>query len=204
MFSPPITSLSVGTVSAGSLLGTSGTAALLSSINESLGGSSFFGSVQDTYRDIRNSFVENIIRPIQQATLTMQNVVNILMNPDTIRPLTNGEDLKAIPPCMYEPIIMFPPVRTLLEQGRISGFGYDPEHLPKEDTFGRIIGNGCVFDVLSNVQEDGNVYLDYEWRSDDPVLSFEEMDSIQVTRDFISNLLATTNLDPTDYPEQRG
>lgn len=204
MFTPPITSLSVGAVSAGSLLGTTGTSALLSSINDSLGGSSFFGSVHDGFRDIRNSFVENIVRPIQQAAVAMQSVVNILMNPDTIRPLVNGEDLRAIPPCMYEPIIMFPPVRLLLNQGRISGFGYDPEKLPEEDTWGRLINNGCVHDVLANVDADGDVPVDYEWRSTDPNPSFEELDAVELTRSFIFKLLETTTLDPTDYPFDRG
>jgi hypothetical protein len=204
MFASPVSSISVGAVSAGSLLGTAGTSALLSSINESLGGSNFFGSVHDTYREIRNSFVENIIRPIQQATVAMTNVVNILLNPDVIRPIIEEEQLKAIPPCMHEPIIMFPPLRAMLEQGRITGFGYDPEHLPNEDVWGRIIGNGCVNDVMRSVDEHGEVPLDWHWESTDPNPSFEEMDAVAMTRDFIFHVLETTTLDPTDYPEQRG
>lgn len=204
MFTPPIQSLSVGTVSAGSLLGTSGTQALINSINDSLGSSSFFGSVHDAYRDIRNSFMENIVRPIQQATQVMQSAVNILLNPDIYRPLTNSEDLRAIPPCMFEPILMHPPVRSLLEQGRISGFGYDPRYLPQEDVYGRLINNGCVNGVLDHIEADGGVDLYYEWRSDDPQLGFDEIEALEQTRRFIDELLATTNLDPTDVTEERG
>lgn len=210
MFSSPFTSMSAGAVSAGALLGTAGTNALLASINDSLGGSSFFGTVQDTYRVIQNSFVENIVRPIQQATATMANVVNILMNPDSIRPIVEQDQLKAIPPCMQEPIIMFPPVRALLEQGRISGFGYNPEYLPKEDVWGRLIENGVCRDVVRSATTDDEgrnepvVFLDYHWESTDPAPSYEELDAVEMTRDFILNLLENTTIDPTDYPFDRG
>lgn len=204
MYNSPLTSVSLGAVSAGSLLGTAGTNALINSINESIGGSSFFGSIQDTYRDIRNSFIENIVRPIQQATTAMANVVNILMNPDVIRPIIEEDQLRAIPPCMQEPIIMFPPLRKLLEQGRITGFGYDPEHLPKEDTYGRLIDNGVCHDILRSVDAENEITLDYHWESTDPALSFEEMDAISDTRAFIMHLLEHTCYDPTDYPSDRG
>lgn len=204
MFTSPISSMSLGAVSAGALLGTAGTSALISSINESLGGSNFFGSERDLNRDISNSFIQGVIRPIQQGIAAMASVVNILMNPDTFRPIVEQEQLRAIPPCMQEPIIMMPAVRSLLEQGRISGFGYEPDHLPKEDVWGRLIENGVCRDVVRSADEHGDVYLDYHWESTDPVASFEEIDSVEMTRDFITKLLNTTMIDPTDYPSERG
>lgn len=200
----PITPINVGSISAGALLGTTGTAQLVQSINESLGGSSFFGSVNDTFRDIRNSFVENIVRPIQQAAEAVSGVVIALMNPDVIRPLVKAEHFKTIPPCMYEPIIMFAPVKTLLEQGRISGFGFDPEFLPEEDVWGRLIENGTVRDLARNVDADGYITFNYEFRSTDPHASFEELDAVEQTRAHIEYLLQNTMVDPTDYPEERG
>ena len=205
MFQTPIQSISVGAVSAGSLLGTSGTTALLNSINESLGGSSFFGTVRDTYRDIGNIFVENIVRPIQQATHTMSNMVNLLLNPDTFRIITDPDQLRAIPPCMQESIVTYAPIRKLLEQGRIGGFGYDPEYLPVEDVWGRLINNGTCPDVLQAYdKEEQCIHLNHRWTSLDPEHEISDIEAVEITRSFISRILKTTKLDPTDWPSERG
>ena len=126
--------------------------------------------------------------------------VNILMNPDIFRPLLTQEDFAAVPPCMYEAIVMHPPVKELLKQGRISGFGFDPDFLPEEDVFGRLINNGVCKDVLGSADENGKVTLTWEFHSTDPELSFGELDAIEATRDAIEKLLENTQYDPTDYP----
>lgn len=195
---------SVGSVSVGALLGTSGTSELIASINESLAGSNFFSEASSTFKEIRNSFIDTVIRPIQMGRAVMTQFANILMNPDVIRPLVDDIDFKAVPPCMYEPIVMYPPVRGLLEQGRISGFGFDPLNLPKEDVWGRLIDNGTCRDVLSQVDENKDVWLSWTFRSTDPDPSFEELDAVEATRNAIDRILERTSFDPTDYPELRG
>ena len=194
----------VGSISAGALLGTTGTSELIASINESLMGSNFVSNIKDTFHEIRNSFFENVIKPIQKGKNEVIQLANVLMNPDVIRPLIDIIDFKAIPPVMYEPIIMFPPVRTLLEQGRINGFGFDPDFLPQEDVWGRLINNGVCEDVLSNVDENGEVWLSWEFQSTDPDHTLEELDAIDLTRQAILRILETTDLDPTDISEERG
>jgi hypothetical protein len=197
-------SLSVGSISAGALLGTTGTAELVRSINDSLGGSSLIAAAQDQFRDIRNSFVENVLRPIQMSRAANLQRVNILMNPDVIRPLIDPIDFSAVPPCMWEAIVMHPPVRALLEQGRIAGFGFDPDNLPKEDTWGRLINNGVCENVLDAVDAEGKVWLSWEFHSTDPVVSFDELDAVELTRRSIDQMLSSTRFDPTDMPEERG
>jgi hypothetical protein len=199
-----ITPIRVSSISAGALLGTAGTAQLVQTINESLSGASFYDSARDTFRDIRNSILDTIIRPLQQAATTVSNVVIALMNPDVIRPLIEIAHFKTIPPCMYEPIVMYAPLRSLLEQGRISGFGFDPEYLPKEDVWGRLLANGVVAGVLDNVDANGDVWLNYEFHSTDPNPSFEELDAVEATRAHIDWILSNTMLDPTDVEEERG
>ncbi len=197
--------IQLGSISAGSLLGTAGSAAIISSINDTLGtGTSFFGSVFDKFQGMRNAFIENIIKPIQQATTTIGHVVNALMNPDIIRPLTSLEDLKAIPPIMQEAILFYKPVRSLLEQGRISGFGIDPSHMQEEDVWGRLINNGVVEDALEAADDDGKIYLNYHFESTDPRPTFAELDAVEETRNFIAEMLNTTPWDPTDVTEERG
>lgn len=191
-------------ISAGALLGTAGTAALIDSINNNLGSSNFFGTARDTFSDIRNSFVENFVRPAQQTIARLTNMVNVLMNPDVIRPITSEDQLAAIPPCMQEAIVMYPPVRHLLEEGRIYGFGYDPAWLPEEDTWGRLINNGVCADVGAAFEEHGKVVVVSEHWSSDPQCTDEELDAVERTRDFIHSILENTMYDPTDFPEHRG
>lgn len=193
-------------VSAGALLGTTGSQAIIDSINNSLGSTKFFGTVKDSYREIGNYFINNIVKPINYATMAIANSVNTLLHPDVIKPITQESDLLSIPPCMYEPIVMFQPVRTLLEEGRIFGFGYEPDNLPKEDVWGRLIQNGTCEDIKEALatSEDGCVELDYEWYSTDPEHTVDDIDAVEQTRNFILKMMQTTNYDPTDYPEVRG
>jgi hypothetical protein len=205
MYAAASSPFSMGTISAGALLGTAGTADLVRSINDSMGGSSMMANIHHTMRDISNSFVERVLRPIQRGREVVARQVNILMNPDVIRPLTHRTDFAAVPPCMYDAIVMFPPVRSLLEQGRISGFGYNPDHLPKEDTWGRLIDNGTIYDARNAPRDaEGRIYIDWEWRSTDPKVTDDELDAVERTRQAIAWMLSNTDLDPTDYPETRG
>lgn len=194
----------VGNISAGALLGTSGTSDIIASINESLSGSSFVSSIKDTAYELRNSFIDRVVRPIQTGVAKITQLANVLMNPDAIRPLTDIIDFQAIPPMMYESIIMFPPVRSLLEQGRISGFGFDPDYLPEEDVWGRLLRNGTCEDILTSADKDGAIWLTYEFDSTDPNYTFEELDAVGKTRQAILRILETTQLDPTDIQEERG
>jgi len=202
MFSaPPQT---IGSISAGALLGTTGSSDLVSSINASFSNSTFLSGLSESFHDIRNSFMQNVVRPIQIGRQAIASRVNRLLNPDMIRPLIKEEDFQSVPPSMYMPIVLYPPVRRLLEQGRISGFGFDPDHLPEEDVYGRLINNGTVYDVLGSADKDGNVWLTWEWCSLDPNLSFDELDAIEKTRETIARILSNTMFDPTDYPCERG
>ena len=195
---------SVGSISAGALLGTTGTSDLVSSINASLGSSRFLAGLPQTFHDIHNTIMVNMIQPIQMGVEALSKRVNALLNPDFIRPLITEEDFKSVPPSMYLPIVLYAPVRTLLEQGRVNGFGFDHKHLPEEDVYGRLIDNGTVDDVSAAADKDGHVWFTWEWLSTDPNLSFGELAAIEDTRTAISRMLATTLFDPTDYPEERG
>ena len=204
MYAAASSPFSVGSISAGALLGTTGSADLVRSINDSLGGSNLASALQESWREASAFFRNEVLAPIQAGSAMIAQRVNILMNPDVIRPLIDNIDFTAIPPCMYEPIILFPPVRALLEQGRISGFGFDPQHLPTEDVWGRLIDNGTCYDVLNNLDADGRMRLIWEFRSTDPKVSFAELDAIELTRKSIERLINTTRLDPTDILEERG
>jgi hypothetical protein len=202
MFAAMSSPFSMGSVSPGALLGTTGSTDLVRSINDSLGcGSPLMAAARDIWQESTAYFVENVLRPIQRGREEVMQRVNVLMNPDVIRPLITNIDFTAIPPCMYEPIIMYAPLRHLLEEGRINGFGFDPAFLPSEDVYGRLIDNGtCDHEP----DENGKKWMTWTWRSTDPKVSEAELDYIEMTRMSITRLLETTKFDPTDMPEHRG
>lgn len=190
--------------SPGALLGTRGSAQLLQTINDSLGNSNFFDSAQNVYRSVSNAFIENIVQPMREMGQALQHVSRTLFNPDEYRVLETQEDFLYAPPCMHLPIVMYAPMRKLLEQGRIDGYGYDPDNLPEEDVYGRLCNNGTVADVLEACGENDSCDLVYEWWDDDPDLSPDEIAAVARTREMIDHILAATKWDPTSPNDERG
>ncbi len=189
--------------SLGGLVGTSLSRDHLQQLNSELGNSNYFGSINDILKDSRDIFVKNIIAPIRNLGNTIKNAINGVISTNSYIPITSEDQLSDIPSCMHMPILQYAPIRKLFDQGRIFGFGY--EFIPTHDTYGRLINNGRVEDVASAMDKDGAVEFSWEWRSDDPDLTFEDMDSIEETRDYIDHILDNTNIDPTDYlGEPRG
>lgn len=163
---------------------------------------SFFGSDFD---HLRQDFFNKHIYPHQRLALDLSRTVNAIMNPDTIRLLTSIDDLKSTPLCMELPILMFEPVRSLFEAGRVEGFGYHPDSLPKEDVWGRLIDNFSCQNVAEASDADGYYDLTGTLKSDDPDLSDDELYAIAKTRDFILNkVLKDTKRDPTAIELPRG
>lgn len=184
-----------------SIIGSVGTDSLLKTINTELNNSNFFGSIDDIISKGRTMFIENHIRPIQTIGNTLKNVVDMMEYDDTYRDITCEEDLKSIPSCMHDSILRYKPVKKLFDQSRIFGFGWD--YVPEEDCYGRLINNGTVEDVREAMNGKGEYELTYHFESTDPDLSFEELESIRVTREYIQKVLDTTNFDPTDYPNNK-
>lgn len=185
-----------------SLVGTVGTTNLLSTINTELNNSDFFGSINDLMSRARESFVTNIIQPIRAVGNTVKNLVNIVDYDERYIPITNEELMQRVPACMFEPILFYKPIRKMFNEGRIFGFGY--EYVPTEDCYERLINNGNVEDVRAAMDKEQFVEFKYEFQSDDPDLTFDELESIRETREYIDWVLEHTDYDPTDYPNTRG
>lgn len=184
----------------GAFLGSSASSELLASINEQAG-STFFGT---TFQDTTAAFMRDIIAPMQAAVGQVRQVAEVLLNPDHIRPLIRPEDFWIVPPCMQLPILLYAPVRDLFDRGRVEGFGYNADYLPEEDLYAHILASGRVEDVGAAMDKDGMVRFHWEMRSDDPELSEDEIRSIRTTRENIDRMLASTDYDPTSYPNSRG
>ena len=191
-------------VDAGALLGTTGRQDLIDSINARCGGSSFFGSENDPYRDQYQTFMNAVINPMRQTRDKLLAVSNAIFRTDTYRAIRSLRDLEqGIPPCMQMGIVMYEPVRKMLEEERIDGFGIKPNQLPDEDVYGRLIKNG-TFELYHGCldKESQYTYTD-EVTSLDPEIPREDLDMLQETREYIDKFMADENtkyMDFTDYP----
>lgn len=203
-----ITMLSAGSAlpSLGSLLGTGGTQELVQHLNRSNPSSVFFGSSDDRFAHYRTQFMDTVLQPIYQASNVLQKTYNEVVNNDYIHPITSEEDLaKGIPSCMHEIVLTHEPIRHLHRQGRIDAWGYQAsEWKDKPDRWGRLIENGEVDIMNDEPNEDGEYVFCYTYRPGDPDHSVEDLYSAEATREFLEELIDTTEYDPTDYPSVRG
>ncbi len=163
----------------GAIIGSMGSDALLDSV--STGRGVLFGKATDHLNNAYKSFMENVVAPIRTTAMKVYNAVTSFLGSDTYVDIQDVDTLLTIPPAMRMAVMMDERFRTLLEDKRIHGYGYTPEMLPSEDFFGRMINNG----VVKNVQPDEDVIFKYHFKSTDPALKDQDLDSIENTRDWI-------------------
>ena len=183
----------------GNMVGTSLSGGHLSQLNAALGGSIYFDNADDVLFKSRQMFIKNRIEPFRNIGNVISSALAGIINTDGYHPITSKKMLDKIPPLMTLPIMQYAPVRKLFDQGRIYGFGL--EEVPAGDPYGRICSNGCVEDVAENMKHNnGWLELRYEYHASDPDITFEDMDAIVDTRQYIDHILNDTDIDPTDYP----
>lgn len=194
--------------SVGALLGSKGTQELITTINRSLGSNSFFGSENDRFGHLHKSFVSKYIEPIRAVNRQVSAIGTRLVSKDYFRSLTTPDDLESCPPCMMPALLTHEPVYNLLQQGRITGWGYTPESLTDaREQYTRLIEkNGVIwYGIDKPNEEDGEYWCRTEIiYGVDPVLTPEDRIAVEETRDYIDEILRTTELDPTMPSELRG
>lgn len=199
-------SLDTNLLTAGAMLGTEGKIELIQEINNACGGGSYFGGEDDPYRTSYGHFMTQIVAPVRQNIETIRSVNEEAHMPDVMRPITTVAELKkGIPPCMYKPILTHPAIRQQLEEEVIDGFGIKPTELPDEDVYGRLANNGVA--SLNDLDENGGVWFVWEYHSDDPEFTDDELEAIRKTREFIDEFMIdedTKFMDFTDYPSLHG
>lgn len=187
--------------SLGDLLGTGTSSDIFDRVDNS-GYSSFFGS---EFTHMGQRFYDRHVRPLEELSFEIGRTVNMLVNPDRYRTLASIEDFRSIPTCMELPIVMFAPLRQALVEGRIEGFGYNPDSLPEEDVFGRMISNFACDDVAAASDENGEYEISAIFDSEDPDLSDDDLYHIRLTREYIKeSIWKNTDRDPTAIDIPRG
>lgn len=184
------------------MLGTTSNSAVLEQLNMASGGGVIFGQpgdpIQERYASLRNMLTENL----QITNSIIDETRRMIVEPDRLVPITSEEAVTYIPNCMKVPFVMYAPIRTLLMDDRISGFGIDPRYLPDEDVHGRLANNGKA-DISAGDKE-----FVWTWRSDDPDLTDSDIEAIEATRKWVDRWLVQemqpggTYRDPTDPGNQ--
>lgn len=190
----------------GALLGSAGKSSVIQSINENCGGGSYFGGETDPFRDGYIAMRREVLAPIQEAVHQAKILRNTVEHPDEIRPISSVKDLEmGVPPKMYIPILTHPIIRTQLEEGIIDGFGISPDQLPEENVYLRLVNNGTI--VVNDHLDEEEPMLEYEFTTEDPELSSDELEAISETYEFIDDWFEdndTCVYDFTDYPSLHG
>lgn len=199
--------LDTNIISLSSLLGVRGYQEVLQSINQTSGGS-YYGSESDPYREGFQNFITNVVEPVRQAGMAIYNTARELIIRDEIRCINSVAELKkGIPPKMQLPIVYYEPIRTMLDDGDIDGFGIDPSKLAKDDPYKELCEAGTVSFTAEELPDDGSYVQEVVWDSTWPDLTPEEAMNLQMTREFIDTFLkdeVTKYLDPTNYPHLHG
>ena len=194
--------LNTNILSLGSLLGSSGQQDLINNINAQCGGGSFFGSMNDPFRTNFQSFMSTVVEPIRQVQQTLLATATQLLKPDTYRPITNERELEAgIPPCMHMGIIYYAPVRQMLEEERIDGFGIDPKTLEDEDPFASVLASGHVEIHSDFLGPKGEYEVSYLENTTDPILTTAEIEALRETRAYIDNFMNDDETSARDFTD---
>lgn len=184
--------------SLGAMLGNTHSTEVLDRLNMASGCGVIFGQPGDPLREQYKSLRALLTNNLQLADSVVERTRQIIYEPERMVAITSIEGLYDPPKCMHLPILMYEPVRTLLEEGRISGYDIDPKNLPEEDVYGRLINNGRV-DLLEKDAE-----FVWEWKTDDPVLTDADLEAIEATRGWLDSWLLNEmgpgglRRDPTD------
>lgn len=180
----------------GMLLSKLGTATIAKSL-ASMNGSVIFGSenrLWNTYENLRKT----VFKPMETAINAIVEVVDRFgskhVQSDYITISSVDQFNVELTRPMQEAILLHEPIRELLIDNRIYGYGISADELPVEDPWKRLINNGTA------TME--RPFLEWEFRSYDPFVTPEEILRVQDTRWFIDNHLdAEDGLDPTSYPD---
>ena len=177
----------------GSMLGTNHSPAVLERLQAQSGGQVIFGQEGDPIADRYRAMCDLIHKHFDIANQAMERVRETIVNPNVFRPIECEEDLYNVAPCMQEAIITYEPIRQLIEDGRIYGYGVKPENLPEEDVYGRLINNGKV--------KTDSKELEWMWKTDDPQLTETDLEAIEQTRGWIDAYLTMQMQPDGDYKD---
>ncbi len=161
-----------------------------------------FGTDKDPFRDANMTFLRTVTNPYLQTYNYLSTADAALQPAPMFFPI---ETLRQpIPACMWIPIITEPTLRAAFDSSKIYGFGLDSRELPSEDVVGRLINNGrLTSEEINAIPAHETAWFTWNWKSQDPNYSFDELDVLDQSRNFVrdvylASILKKNPIDPTD------
>lgn len=210
MFVEPVTAID-SAPSFGAMFGSTGRRDAVNRLNErwSRGGDTYFGSADDPYADLYETWQRDIRDIAERSTqIALDAIEEASPAGNMYRPVVSVEGLESVTLAMQAALLTHKPLRKLLDEDKIYGWGIDPSELPDEDPWERPLRNGTmVFEPGGPEADDPDRALHrdmiwYTWSSEDPPCSIDELNAISDSRMWIDEFLDETNhkIDPTHYP----
>lgn len=204
-------SLDSNNVSMGALLGVNGNTELLRKVNQSWGAGSFFSDGNDPYTRRFQLFMDQVVRPGYAVDNKVRGYAQQMEIPQPKFEYihTTEQIAQGIPPCMWDGIVHYEPIRQGIDRGEYDGFGVDPSTLQAEDPYKEVCESGFFEVSPDTVSDDNTVECTCTWYDDDEeeILSPDDATILQFTRlallDYINNP-ETSMLDPTNYGNLKG
>ena len=188
-------------LSAGILMGDQGSTRTIQAINSlyNTTGAAVYSEAGQAHYDMVQQSITNIVRKLVTANDMLRSITDY-------RAITEPDQLCYVPETMWLPILTMPEIRELHQAGKIYGFGVPVDAVPQEDVYGRLINNGRV-EIVGYKDNPDEIYQEWTMYTDDPELSWSDLDNIEASRNFIRGMLAEQGrsgdqLDPTDYPNK--
>jgi hypothetical protein len=172
---------------AGMLLGNMVPQHILDEFNSRYSGGVQFGGANDLFAQGYRVFNEAFVQ-VTNKTRELLNKARVLVNSlETFQYIRSVDDLVAVPPCMYEPILTYDPIREFHANDRIDGWGVDPESLPDNDPYEHVLNYGYMeTDPVTGTLPDKVEWL---WTTDDPDWNMQECDKLFESRRYIETFL---------------
>lgn len=194
--------LNTNLLSLSSLLGTDSSQRVLNEINARSGGNSFFNSVSDPFREGFNLFMQNVVTPLRELSQVAKSTATKLFSTDVARPIMSLEELKkGVAPCMQLPIVYYAPIRQMLEEERIFGYGINPRTLEDTDIYEPHIESGHVGLSAEDLPKSGEITIRFHYDSSDIDLSMEDRQALRETRRFIDEFMTDEDMKCLDFTD---
>ena len=166
-------------LSAGILMGDQGSMRTVQSINNlyNTTGAAVYSEAGQAHLEMVQQSINNIVRKLVTANDMLRSITDY-------RAITKPDQLCYVPEPMWLPILTMPEIRELHQAGKIYGFGVPADAVPQEDIYGRLINNGRV-EIVGYKDNPDEIYQEWTMYTDDPELSWSDLDNIEATRNFI-------------------
>lgn len=175
-------------------------------INSTLGDFSYFDSDMDRYADAFRRTIRRHSDAVRRANRELKISLGIISGKDEIRSCASEDGLRNLPPVMMPILMCDDRVFSLFRQHRIQGWGdYTVEELlPEKRKWDRLLKHNGT-NRYNPKSSDPAKMSTFRWvhKTGDPDLTIQQLDDIEETREYIEEILATTDLDPTDLDMMR-